>query len=84
MALTNWQKKQRKEAYDRYLMSSAWAAKKFEVFRRDGYTCQMCKRNPAQQVHHKTYAHFGDEPLDDLIAVCEPCHKKHHGIKGGR
>jgi 5-methylcytosine-specific restriction endonuclease McrA len=78
MTLTNWQQKQRKEAYDRYLRSPQWQGKKFDVFRRDGYICQICKSNPASQVHHLTYERFGDEPLDDLQAVCKPCHKEHH------
>jgi 5-methylcytosine-specific restriction endonuclease McrA len=84
MALTNWEKKERRERYQQYILSPQWAHKRFEVFRRDGYMCQMCHRMPAAQVHHKTYKNFGNEPLEDLIAVCEQCHKDHHGIKDNR
>ena len=76
---TNWQKKQRKEEYDRYMRSPAWTHIRFEVFRRDGYMCQWCHDNPASQVHHKTYERFGRERLDDLIAVCTSCHEAYHG-----
>ena len=79
MTLTNWQKKQRKEEYDRYLRSPQWTHLRFEVFRRDGYMCQMCKANQASQVHHLTYKRFENERLEDLQAVCKPCHEKHHG-----
>ena len=83
MSLTNWEKKQRKEEYDRYMMSPVWTHKRFEVFRRDGYMCQICHTNQASQVHHKTYKNFEDESLDDLMAVCKPCHDKHYRQKAG-
>jgi len=31
-------------------------------------------------VHHLTYAHIFDEPLDDLQLVCEGCHKFLHNL----
>jgi hypothetical protein len=27
-----------------------------------------------EATHHKTYANIGNEPLDDLLAVCNQCH----------
>lgn len=64
--------------YDGYLQSTAWERKRDLVLRRDDYRCQAnvderCART-ASQVHHLTYAHLGQEPLFDLIAVCTPCH----------
>lgn len=29
-------------------------------------------------VHHKTYARFGHENLEDLITLCKECHDKEH------
>jgi hypothetical protein len=26
-------------------------------------------------VHHLTYEYLGDEPLEDLEALCRPCHR---------
>lgn len=57
-----------------YLRSPEWRAKRDAVLRRDGYMCQACLQNQAVQVHHKTYRHWGNEPLFDLVAVCEICH----------
>ena len=62
--------------YSQYLQSPEWKLKRDAVFRRDGYMCQACLSAPAQQAHHLTYDHYGDEPLFDLVAVCIPCHEK--------
>ena len=62
--------------HSRYLLSSEWKTRKTAVLRRDGYICQACLQNPATQVHHLTYKHWGHEPLFDLVAVCKPCHDK--------
>jgi len=62
--------------YDEYLRGPVWGSKKARVLRRDGYMCQACQDRSATQVHHLTYAHVFDEPLFDLISVCEICHKR--------
>jgi 5-methylcytosine-specific restriction endonuclease McrA len=59
-----------------YTKSPEWQARKASVLRRDGYVCQACGTNPATQVHHLTYRHWGHEPLFDLVAVCKPCHDR--------
>lgn len=57
--------------------SGEWKAKKNLVFRRDGYICQACLTNPAEEVHHTTYEYgFGNEPAYTLKSVCKPCHRK--------
>ena len=61
--------------YLRYLRSSAWAAKRRQVLERDGYRCQAWVQHVATEVHHKSYEHFGDELLDDLISFCRACHE---------
>lgn len=61
--------------YERYMRSDDWQAKRQERLEMDGYTCQVCGRTDSPlQVHHRSYAKLGDEPLDDLITVCETCH----------
>lgn len=62
------------ENYKTYLMSPAWMSKRQRVLERDAYVCQACLRKRASQVHHKTYAHVFQEPLFDLISVCDICH----------
>jgi 5-methylcytosine-specific restriction endonuclease McrA len=70
-----------KEEYQVYLQSSAWRS-----FRRDyildcGYKCQMCGLSTRfLQVHHKTYKNVGNEKPEDVIAICESCHQKTHGL----
>ena len=67
----NWFKK-----HTAYLRSPEWAERRANVLRRDGYICQACLQNPANQVHHLSYDHWGHEPLFDLTSVCKPCHNK--------
>lgn len=60
--------------YQAYLASREWSLKREAVRERSGNRCERCWRAPQQAVHHMTYAHVGDEPLDELLAVCNPCH----------
>ena len=71
-----------KEDYYRYLESITWKLKRLEVLKRDRFRCRDCGRcNCSLQVHHLTYANLYDEPLEDLITLCDDCHKKRHGIE---
>lgn len=64
--------------YDAYLQTEKWQRKRRAVLERDSYQCQACLSTKATQVHHLNYKHVGDEPLFDLISVCERCHTKLH------
>jgi len=64
--------------YQTYLLSREWKAKRLLVLERDKNLCQCCKLAPAEQVHHLTYERLYNEPLDDLLAVCIPCHRHIH------
>jgi hypothetical protein len=66
------------ERYDKYLSSDEWKTQAERIKQRDNYTCQICKCNKAQQVHHLTYERVGNEDDNDLIAVCTPCHQLIH------
>jgi len=70
----------RKAEYAAYLNSPEWHERRRLVLLRDEYLCQGCLRSAANQVHHLTYAHRGNEFLFELISVCEPCHSRIHGI----
>lgn len=72
--------KPNRKKYNEFLKSIYWEAVKLMVKSRDGYTCQDCGIKQDLQVHHKTYAHHGDEKnhLDDLITLCHTCHRKAH------
>lgn len=63
--------------YTTYLQSDAWRRRSQRVIARDHAVCRAqfdnCQ-NVATQAHHLTYAHVGNEPLFDLIAICASCH----------
>jgi len=74
--------------YHKYLASREWALLKRAVHERSGGKCErrhwvlVSERvekptwvaPPQAAVHHLTYERIGREELDDLLAVCQPCH----------
>jgi 5-methylcytosine-specific restriction protein A len=57
-----------------------WQRLRTVAMERDGYLCQPCKRKgkdtPAREVDHITpKAEGGTDSLDNLQAICIPCHK---------
>lgn len=68
--------------YSTYLKTDKWREKSRERMTFDGYKCKACGRGDVTlNVHHLTYRNVGNEPLRDLITLCENCHKNHHLIK---
>jgi hypothetical protein len=61
--------------YQQYLASREWALKREAVRKRAGNKCERCRAAKMDAVHHKTYANVGHEPLEDLQAICNPCHE---------
>jgi len=59
-----------------------WQRKRLEIFRRDKWECQCCKKsNKALHVHHLYYeknAHIWDIDDEGLVTVCYDCHKLLH------
>jgi 5-methylcytosine-specific restriction endonuclease McrA len=73
----------RRRAYRVYLRSDAWAAKRAAVLERADRSCERCPAGSGLfpvplEVHHLTYAHVGDEALEDLQALCADCHQAAH------
>lgn len=64
--------------HDDYLRSPQWQRRRSKVMQRAGHLCEGCLTNPAIDVHHTTYAHFGNEFAFELIALCRPCHERWH------
>lgn len=52
---------------------------RFEVFKRDGFTCQYCGAQPPDAVlvcdHIDPVALNGQTTIDNLITACEPCNQ---------
>jgi len=62
--------------YTAYLNSDEWDEKRAKVLARDHHRCRLCSAVSNLQVHHPpiAYRHIGDENIDDLTTLCEPCH----------
>ena len=68
------------QKYLDYMNSWEWHDKRRKVLERAQFHCERCGRPHFRgfelEVHHKTYKHLGNEPLEDLEALCERCHDK--------
>lgn len=62
-----------------YLKGEHWAnlrARKLQKHPR----CEVCKQEPATQVHHLRYRCIFDVRLSDLQCLCWRCHASVHGV----
>lgn len=64
--------------YKNYLLSVEWKEKRWLVLERDNSLCQHCKTATAENIHHLKYDNLFNEPLEDLLSLCMPCHEKEH------
>lgn len=72
----------RRDEYRDHLSSQAWADLRKMVFGRSRGVCEVCEKATATQVHHVRYPKvFSDDHPDNLLALCDACHKKQHGIR---
>lgn len=71
----------RNREYQSYLRTDTWKDKRNRVLARDKYVCQACLRRNATEVHHTTYEHIMNEPLFELISICDVCHRALHPDK---
>ena len=69
---------ERHDAYQRYMESARWARKRARAIARDGGVCTECGRRGVLHVHHLSYEFFGREPMEDLVTLCEQCHRDIH------
>ena len=68
-----------KEKYAAYLCRREWAEKREAVRERAGGKCERCQVLPIDACHHLTYERKYKEKLEDLQAICTPCHQFTHG-----
>jgi hypothetical protein len=66
--------------YKEYLQTDHWNNVRLDTLKRADYRCQLCNADVPLQAHHRTYERRGEELPGDTIALCRPCHTKHHGI----
>lgn len=66
--------------YKDYLESDHWKRLRKRKLYQSGNKCQLCGSKENLNVHHNTYENRGCEKDEDLVVLCNECHKKHHGI----
>lgn len=65
-------------AYEQYLRTDHWRARRNRALKLATYRCQRCTDNRNLQVHHLSYDRLGEELDDDLQVLCRGCHLGHH------
>lgn len=77
-----------REEYERLLKSDYWKGYSYSLIKERNFTCEDCgRRFPNErnklQVHHLVYRDVNPWSYrpDEVIVLCEECHKKRHGIK---
>ena len=68
------------EEYQQGEQMGFWNVREYVLFR-DGHTCQHCKgksKDNILNVHHIESRKTGGDAPNNLITLCETCHKKHH------
>jgi hypothetical protein len=78
-------------AYNAYLLTPTWLAKRRQVLKRANDICEACRKEVAVQAHHLQYPPRGVLPgspewirfekCHHLIAVCRQCHDDLHELK---
>ncbi len=67
--------RQKNQAYEKYIHSTAWRDKANQRLAMDNHICQVCGET-ASDVHHLTYDRFGNEEMSDVVSLCRKCHQK--------
>lgn len=73
-----------REERSRYYASREWAVLREKVRERSGGFCEVCWLRDMEQTHHLTYERMGCEELEDLQAICDPCHRYVSGKESDR
>lgn len=64
--------------YRTYLSSRQWECRREQAMDAANYRCEGCGAETRFEIHHRTYAHLGDEYPGDLEALCRQCHERAH------
>jgi 5-methylcytosine-specific restriction endonuclease McrA len=66
--------------YRDYLLSPEWKERRRIEFGASQRRCQSCGSRGRLHIHHLTYERRGHELPEDLVVICERCHREEHGI----
>lgn len=69
--LREWYRKQ-------YLKTLWWDERRHRALELAAYRCECCDATSALHVHHLSYHHLFGEHDEDLMCVCNDCHKLAH------
>lgn len=76
-----------KEEYQKLLQSDYWKGYSYSLIKERDFTCEDCGRRfynerNKLQVHHLVYRDVNPWSYspDEVVVLCEDCHKKRHGI----
>ena len=76
-----------REEYEKLLKSDYWKGYSYSLIKERNFTCQDCGRRfynerNKLQVHHLVYrdANPWSYNPEELVVLCEDCHRKRHGI----
>lgn len=67
--------------YQQYLQTDHWQSIRKRELKYADYRCRLCDEDVNLQVHHRTYDRIGCERPNDVTALCQECHEKHHDIE---
>src|SRR6266404_4544864 len=80
-----------KTQYEKYVKTDCWSLRR-QLYLKKHSSCEGCGQSVEPlnisgrpiplEVHHLTYERLGRESDDDLLAVCNGCHKLFHGLPG--
>ena len=69
----------KKTSYSLKLTDQRWITLRNKILSRDNYKCRNCGSKQNLQVHHLKYTgEPWEAPENDLLTLCEGCHKKAH------
>lgn len=64
--------------YKQYIQSEEWQEKRAQRLEFANHRCELCNCPDNLHVHHRSYDNLGDEPIGDLVVLCEECHDVFH------
>lgn len=69
------------EDYHRYLKSKKWKDFRLKIINERGKKCEKCGNKKYLEIHHLTYDNVFNETRNDVMVLCDLCHRKEHNIK---
>jgi hypothetical protein len=73
---------ERQAAYRDYLRSAEWKARRDRALHEGGNRCRLDASHTGRlEVHHNSYERLGSERSEDLVVLCDECHRRHHGYE---